>query len=120
MQQSQVFLRRGPNNIDLFLYLDMYTLFNEGKTHLANTRVIWKVLSMAQCVDKMLSNKTFLKTRIQRLLDGLIFVQKGLGVHVQRKLIWVGVYILAEILNKILGNERRKIKDLICDHDLTN
>ena len=31
----------------------------------------------------MLSNNTFLKTRIQRLLDGLIFVEKGLGMHVQ-------------------------------------
>ena len=34
----------------------------------------------------MLSNNTFLKTRIQRLFDGLIFVKKGLGVHVQRML----------------------------------
>ena len=34
----------------------------------------------------MLSNNTFLKTRIQRLLDGLIFVEKGLGVYVQRML----------------------------------
>ena len=34
----------------------------------------------------MLSNNTFLGTRIQRLLDGLIFVEKGLGVHVQRML----------------------------------
>ena len=33
---------------------------------------------------KMLSNNTFLETRIHRLLDGLIFVEKGLGVHVQR------------------------------------
>ena len=39
-----------------------------------------------QCVNKMLSNNTFLKTRIQRLHDGLIFVEKGLGVHVQRML----------------------------------
>ena len=39
-----------------------------------------------QCVDKMLSNTTFLETKIQRLLDGLIFVEKGLGVHVQRML----------------------------------
>ena len=31
----------------------------------------------------MLSNNRFLETRIQRLLDGLIFVGKGLGVHVQ-------------------------------------
>ena len=34
----------------------------------------------------MLSNNTVLKTRIQRLLDGLIFVEKGLGVHLQRML----------------------------------
>ena len=34
----------------------------------------------------MLSNNTFLEMRIQRLLDGLIFVEKGLGVHVQRML----------------------------------
>ena len=34
----------------------------------------------------MLSNNTFLKTRMQRLHDGLIFVEKGLGVHVQRML----------------------------------
>ena len=35
----------------------------------------------------MLSNNTFLETRIQRLLDGLFFVSKrGLGVHVQRML----------------------------------
>ena len=31
----------------------------------------------------MLSNYTFLETRIQRLLDGLNIVKKGLGVHVQ-------------------------------------
>ena len=34
----------------------------------------------------MLSNNTFSETRIQRLLDGLIFVEKGLGLHVQRML----------------------------------
>ena len=34
----------------------------------------------------MLSDNTFLETRIQRLLDGLIFVEKGLGVLVQRML----------------------------------
>ena len=32
----------------------------------------------------MLSNNTFLETRIQRLLDDLIFVEKGLGMHGQR------------------------------------
>ena len=34
----------------------------------------------------MLSNSTFLETRIQRLFDGLIFVEKGLGVHAQHML----------------------------------
>ena len=32
----------------------------------------------------------------------------------------VGVYIMAEILCKILGKKQSKIGDLICDHDLTN
>ena len=31
----------------------------------------------------MLSSNTFLETRIQRLLEGLIFVEKGHGLHVQ-------------------------------------
>ena len=41
-----------------------------------------------QCVDKMLSNDTFLETRIQRLLDVFVcfFGEKGLGVHVLRML----------------------------------
>ena len=39
-----------------------------------------------ECVNKMLSNNTFLETRIQRLHDDLFFVEKGLGVHVQRML----------------------------------
>ena len=34
----------------------------------------------------MLSNNIFSETRIQRLLDGLFFVENGLGVHVQRML----------------------------------
>ena len=34
----------------------------------------------------MLSNNIFLETRIQWLLDCLFFVEKGLGVHVQRML----------------------------------
>ena len=34
----------------------------------------------------MLSNITFLETRIQRLLAGVFFVGKGLGVNVQRML----------------------------------
>ena len=54
-----------------------------------------------QCVDKMLLNNTFLETRIQRLLDGIIFVEKGLGVHVLCMLKISRVYTLAEILSKI-------------------
>ena len=34
----------------------------------------------------MLSDDIFLETRIQRLLGGLIFVEKGLGVHAQHRL----------------------------------
>ena len=34
----------------------------------------------------MLSDYTFLETRIQPLLDGSIFVEKGLDVHVQHML----------------------------------
>ena len=51
-----------------------------------------------QCVDKMLSNNTFLELRIQRLLDGLIFVEKRLGLHMQRMLKMSRVYTLAVIL----------------------
>ena len=68
----------------------------------------------------MLSNYTFLKTRIQRLLDGLIFVEKGLGVHVQRMLKMSRGLYTGGNLNKILGKKRKKIGYLICDLDLTN
>ena len=61
----------------------------------------------------MLSNNTFLKTRIQRLLDGLIFVEKGLGVHVQRMLKMSRGLYTGGNFNKILGKKRRKIGDLI-------
>ena len=59
---------------------------------------------------------TFLETRIQQLLDGLIFVEKGLHVHVQGMLKLSRVYTLAEILSKIFV----KIEDLIYDHGFTN
>ena len=68
----------------------------------------------------MLSNNTFLETRIQRLLDGLIFVEKRLGVHVQRMLKICRIYTLAGILSKIFVKQRRKIGDLIYDHGLKN
>ena len=68
----------------------------------------------------MLSNNTFLETRIQRLLDGFIFVEKGLGVHVQRMLKMSRIYTLAEIISKIFVKNRGKIVDLTYDHGLTN
>ena len=76
-------------------------------------RGIWKVhgIITPKCVDKMLSNNTFLETRIQRLLDGfcLFYFEKGLGVHVQRMLKMSGVYTLAEVFSKIFVKKRRKI-----------
>ena len=72
-----------------------------------------------QCVDKMLSNNTFLETRIQRLLDGLIFVEKGHGVHLQCMLkMSRGLYTGGNFKKNTL-KKRREIGDLICDHDLT-
>ena len=68
----------------------------------------------------MLSNNTFLETRIQRLLNGLIFIEKRLSVHVQRMLTMSRVYTLDEILSKIFVKKRRKIGALIYDHGLTN
>ena len=70
----------------------------------------------------MLSNtcNAFLETRIQQLLDGMIFVEKVVGVHVQRMLKMSSVYTLAEILSKMFGQNRLEIGDLIYDHDLTN
>ena len=60
----------------------------------------------------MLSNNTFLEIRIQRLLDGLIFVEKGLGVYVQRMLKMSKAYTLAEILRKIFVKNERKLGTL--------
>ena len=68
----------------------------------------------------MLSSYTFLETRIQRLLDGFIFVKKGLGVHVQHKLkMSRGLYTGGNFKQNTL-KKRRKIEDLISDHELTN
>ena len=60
-----------------------------------------------------------METRIQRLRDGF-FVEKRLGVHVQRVLKMGRVYTLAKFLSKIFVNKLRKIGDLIYDHGLTN
>ena len=54
----------------------------------------------------MLSNNTFWETRIQRLFDGLYFVKKGLGVHVQCMLKMSRVYTLAEILSNIFVKKK--------------
>ena len=67
----------------------------------------------------MLTNNTFLETRIQRLLDGLIFVEKGLGMHVQRMLkMGRGLYTGGKFTQNT-WKKQRKIGDLIFDHDLT-
>ena len=60
----------------------------------------------------MLSNNTIFETRIQRLLDGLFFVEKRLRVHVQRMLKMSRVYTLAEILSKILVKHEGKLGTL--------
>ena len=56
----------------------------------------------------MLSNNTFLETRIQRLLDGLFFVEKGFGLQMQRMLKMSRGYTLAEILSKIFVNKTKE------------
>ena len=60
----------------------------------------------------MLSSNTFLETRVQRLLDGLICVEKGLSVHVQLMLKMSKVYTLAEILSKIFVNKEKELGTL--------
>ena len=67
----------------------------------------------------MLLSKTFLKTRIQRLLDGLIFVQKVLGVQVLRMLITRKGLYTGEKFKQIIRKKGREIGHLIFDHDLT-
>ena len=68
----------------------------------------------------MLSNNTFSETRIQRLLDDLIFVEKGLGEHVQRMLKMSRGLYSGQNFKQNTRKKRRKVGDLICDHDLTN
>ena len=68
----------------------------------------------------MLSNNTFSETRIQWLLDGLIFVEKGLGVHVQRMLKISRFYTLAWILSKMFVKNEGKLGTLFTIIILTN
>ena len=56
----------------------------------------------------MLTYNTFLETRIQWLLNGLLYVAKGLGVHVQHMLKMSRVHTLAEILSKIFVKKRKE------------
>ena len=54
----------------------------------------------------MLSSKTFLETGIQRLLDGFIFVKKGLGVQVLFMLIMSrGLYTGENFKQNIWGKK---------------
>ena len=68
----------------------------------------------------MLSNYIFLETRIQRLLDGLIFVETKLGAHMQHMLKMSRVYTLAEILSKIFVKNVGKFGALFTNMVLTN
>ena len=55
-------------------------------------------------MDKIPSNNTFFETRIQRLLDGLIFVEKELGVHVQHMpKMSKGLYTGGNFSNQLTG-----------------
>ena len=74
----------------------------------------------SKCNDIMLSNDKCWETRIQRLFDGLIFVKRGLGMHVQRILENSrGLYTGGNFKQTVWKN-RRDIGDLIYDHDLIN
>ena len=84
LAMSTSVLKALPGKLDIkrhspsiFYFLRLY----EG--HLESS---WHGIITPQCVDEILSNNTFLESRIQRLLDGLIFVEKELGVHVRRML----------------------------------
>ena len=66
----------------------------------------------------MLSNDAFLKTRTQRLLDGLSFVKKGLGMHVLRMLKMSRVLYTGGIFKQNTWKKVEEIGNLICDHDL--
>ena len=60
----------------------------------------------------MLSDIIFLETIIQWLLGGLIFVEKGLSMQVQRMLQMSRVYTLAEISSKIFVKNEGKLRTL--------
>ena len=62
----------------------------------------------------------FLETRLKRLLDGLIFVEKGLGVHVHSMLKMSRGLYTGGSFKQNTWKKRRKIEDLICDHYFTN
>ena len=69
----------------------------------------------------MLPENTFLETRIHGLLGGLIFVEKGLGVHVQRMFKMSRVYTLAKILSKIIVKKTKENwGPYFYDHGLAN
>ena len=70
----------------------------------------------------MLSNNTFLVTRIQWLLDGLIFVEKGHGLHVHHEQSMLkmsrGLYTGANFKQYL--EKRRKFGHLIYVHYMTS
>ena len=73
-----------------------------------------------QCNDKNLSIN-FWKLEFNGYLMVYFLLEKDLAFTCSACLKLVEVNILAEILSKILEKKkRRKIGDLICNHDLTN
>ena len=66
----------------------------------------------------MLSYNTFLKTRIQRLLDCFIFVEQGLGVHAQCMIKMSRGLYKAKYFEK--KKTEGKLGTFFGDHDLTN
>ena len=69
----------------------------------------------------MLSNNTFSESRIQRLLDGLFFAEKGLGVHVQRMLkMSRGLYTGGNFKQTTWKKAKENWGPNLPHHDLTN
>ena len=68
----------------------------------------------------MLSNNIFWETRIQHLLDGLIFVEKGLDVHVQYMLEMSRCLYTSRNFKQNVWENRMEIGDLIYNYHSDN
>ena len=73
-----------------------------------NTRGIRKVRGHHNSTKRWINlNNTCLNTRIQRLLDGLIFIKKTCSWSCSACSKWVGVNTLAKILSKMFGKNNK-------------